>query len=59
MANDANAITDEDFDALSQAGFSPNEIKELLGVIDLAMMFNCYTSALRLPIDPQYKAIEH
>lgn len=57
MAQDANAITDEDFDALAQAGFSPSEIKELLGVIDLAMMFNCYTSALRLPLDPQYKAI--
>ena len=59
MANDANAITDEDFDALAQAGFSPSEIKELLGVIDLAMMFNCYTSALQLPLDPQYKAIVH
>lgn len=55
MAQDANAILDDDFDVLSQVGFSPREIKELLGVIDLAMMFNCYTNALRLPVDPQFK----
>jgi len=57
MARDANAISDADFDRLLQAGFSDGEIKELMGAIDLAMMFNCYTSALRLPLDPQYKAL--
>ena len=55
MARDPNAITDDDFIALHDAGFDDAEIKELLGVIDLAMMFNCYTSALKLPLDPQYK----
>lgn len=57
MARDANGVTDEDFDALIKIGFSESEIKELLSVIDLAMMFNCYTSGLRLPLDPQYKAL--
>jgi len=57
MARDANAVTDAEFDQLLQAGFSESEIKELLGVIDLAMMFNCYTSGMRLPLDPQYKAL--
>lgn len=56
MAHNAKAVTDDDFDLLSQVGFSPSEIKELLGVIDLAMMFNCYTNALRLPVDPLFKA---
>ena len=57
MARDANAVTDEEFDKLLKAGFTESEIKELLSVIDLAMMFNCYTSGLRLPLDPQYKAL--
>jgi uncharacterized peroxidase-related enzyme len=57
MAHDANAVTDQDFESLQQAGFSASEIKELLGVIDLAMMFNCYTSGMRLPLDPQYKEL--
>ena len=57
MTYDANSVTDEDFEALQAAGFSDSEIKELLGVIDLAMMFNCYTSGMRLPLDPQYKAL--
>lgn len=55
MAQDPNALRDEDFHALTDVGFDDAEIKELLGVIDLAMMFNCYTSAMRLPLDPQYK----
>lgn len=57
MARDANAVSDAAFADLSAVGFSDSEIKELLGVIDLAMMFNCYTSGLRLPLDPQYKAL--
>ena len=58
MSEEVNAsVTDEDFEALQAAGFSDSEIKELLGVIDLAMMFNCYTSGMRLPLDPQYKAL--
>lgn len=57
MARDANAVSDAEFNQLLKAGFTESEIKELLGVIDLAMMFNCYTSGLRLPLDPQYKAL--
>ncbi len=57
MARDANAVSDDDFEKLQKAGFTESEIKELLSVIDLAMMFNCYTSAMRLPLDPQYKAM--
>jgi uncharacterized peroxidase-related enzyme len=57
MTRDANAVTDEDFENLQATGFSDSEIKELLSVIDLAMMFNCYTSGMRLPLDPQYKAL--
>ena len=57
MTYDANAVTDSDFEQLLSVGFSDSEIKELLGTIDLAMMFNCYTSAMRLPLDPQYKAL--
>ena len=29
----------------------------LQSVIDLAMMFNSYTSAMRLPLDPQYRRV--
>jgi alkylhydroperoxidase family enzyme len=57
MARDANAVSDDDFAQLLIAGLTESEIKELLGVIDLAMMFNCYTSGMRLPLDPQYKAM--
>lgn len=57
MARDANAVSDADFERLYDAGYSEAEVRELLGVIDLAMMFNCYTSALQLPLDPQYKAM--
>jgi alkylhydroperoxidase family enzyme len=57
MAHDANAVTDADFETLAATGFSDDETRELLGVIDLAMMFNCYTSGSRLPLDPQYKAL--
>lgn len=57
MARDANAVSDDEFEKLQKAGFTESEIKELLSVIDLAMMFNCYSSGMRLPLDPQYKAM--
>lgn len=56
MAQDANAVDDAEFQALQDAGFSQDEVMELLGVIDLAIMFNTYTSGVRLPIDPEYLA---
>lgn len=54
---DPNGVTDADFEALEDADFSPEEISELLSVIDLGMMFNSYTSALKLPIDPEYRPV--
>lgn len=52
MARDAHSVTDDDFDALAQAGFAPAHINELLGAIDFAMMFSCYTTGMRLPVEP-------
>jgi alkylhydroperoxidase family enzyme len=55
VANSANELDDADFERVARSGFSEAEIHELLGVIDLAVMFNCYTSAQRLPLDPEYR----
>jgi len=57
MAEDANEISDEQFAALEEADFSAEEIRELLSAIDLAKMFNAYTSAMRLPLDPEYREV--
>lgn len=57
VARDPNAVTDGDFQRLQEAGFGIDEIHELQSVIDLAMMFNSYTSALQLPLDPEYRAV--
>lgn len=54
---DPNAVNDEDFEALMDEGFTREEICEIIAVIDLASMFNVYTSALRLDLDPNYRAI--
>jgi len=54
---DANSLTDEDFDDLMDEGFSKEEVCEIIAVIDMATMFNIYTSSLRLDLDPQYRAI--
>ena len=54
---DANGLTDEDFETLMDDGFSKEEICEIIAVIDLATMFNVYTSSLRLDLDPEYRAI--
>jgi alkylhydroperoxidase family enzyme len=57
VAEDANAVRDEDFQALLDDGFSLEEIGEIIAVIDMATMFNVYTSAMRLDLDPAYSAI--
>jgi alkylhydroperoxidase family enzyme len=49
-----NSITDDDFRRLEGAGFSADEIPELFAQADLAVMFNTITSALRLPLEPEY-----
>ncbi len=57
VAENANCLTDVDFEELMDEGFSKEEICEIIAVIDLATMFNVYTSALRLDLDPNYRAI--
>ena len=57
VAANATALTDEDFDEVMNEGFSLEEIGEIVAVIDMATMFNVYTSALRLDLDPQYRAV--
>ena len=54
---DANAVKDEDFELLMNDGFSREEICEIIAVVDMATMFNVYTSSLRLDLDPDYRAI--
>ena len=57
VAEDCKGLQDSDFDALMAQGFSTEEICEIVSVIDLATMFNVYTSTLKLDLDPQYRAI--
>jgi alkylhydroperoxidase family enzyme len=57
IVQDANGVQDEDFEALMDEGFSLQEIGEIIAVVDMATMFNVYTSSLRLDLDPQYRAI--
>lgn len=57
IVTDANCVTDEDFGKLMDEGFTKEEICEIIGVIDLASMFNVYTSSLNLDLDPEYRAI--
>jgi alkylhydroperoxidase family enzyme len=57
IVQDANSVQDEDFEAMMDEGFSLQEIGEIIAVIDMATMFNVYTSSLRLDLDPQYRAI--
>ncbi|MCU7813566.1 MAG: carboxymuconolactone decarboxylase family protein [Candidatus Thiodiazotropha sp. (ex Notomyrtea botanica)] len=57
VVTDANSLSDEDFEELMDEGFSKEEICEIIAVIDMATMFNVYTSSLRLDLDPEYCAI--
>jgi len=57
IARDANSVSDADFEELMDEGFSTEEICEIIAVIDMATMFNIYTSSLRLHLDPNYRAI--
>ena len=56
-ACDPNSLRDEDFEELMDEGFSKEEICEIIAVIDLAVMFNMYTSTLNMDLDPEYCAI--
>ncbi len=57
VVDNANEVSDADFTSLMDEGFSSEEICEIIAVIDMATMFNVYTSTLRLDLDPQYRAI--
>lgn len=57
VACDPNSVSDEDYQTLIDEGFSLEEITEIIAVIDLATMFNVFTSSLRLHLDPNYRAI--
>jgi uncharacterized peroxidase-related enzyme len=57
LTEDPNGLDDADFEALMDEGFSKTEICEIIAVIDMATMFNVYTSSLRLDLDPDYRAI--
>jgi len=57
VVNDANQLSDADFEELMDDGFSREEICEIIAVIDMATMFNVYTSSLKLDLDPEYRAI--
>ncbi len=57
IVQDANGVQDDDFENLMDEGFSLQEIGEIIAVIDMATMFNVYTSSLRLDLDSQYRAI--
>jgi alkylhydroperoxidase family enzyme len=56
-ALDPSAVSDDDFRALADAGFSGAEIGELLAQADLAVMFSTITMTYRLPLDPEYVAM--
>ncbi|MFV0523029.1 MAG: carboxymuconolactone decarboxylase family protein [Acidimicrobiales bacterium] len=56
-ARDANGVSDADFERLVDAGFTDAQILELQSVIDLAQMFNSYSSSMRLPLDPEFRPV--
>ncbi|HMO10422.1 MAG TPA: carboxymuconolactone decarboxylase family protein [Actinotalea sp.] len=57
VALDANSVTDADVEDLQDDGFGLAEIGEIVAVIDMATMFNVFTSALNLDLDPEYRAV--
>lgn len=57
VVNNASKVSDEDFEAMLEEGFSIEELCEIIAVIDMATMFNVYTTALRLDLDPEYEAV--
>jgi alkylhydroperoxidase family enzyme len=54
---DPNGLRDEDFEDLLDEGFSWTEIAEIVAVVDMATMFNIYTSSLKLDLDPHFRAV--
>lgn len=56
-AKNPDAITDAHYEALQEADFTDEEVRELQSVIDLAQMFNSYSRSLQLPLDPEFRPI--
>ncbi|HRC07287.1 MAG TPA: carboxymuconolactone decarboxylase family protein [Miltoncostaeales bacterium] len=56
-AQNANGLDDAAFERLHEADFSDEEVLELLSLVNLAVMFNSYTSTARLPLDPDYRPV--
>jgi len=56
-ARNANDLDDAAFERLRDADFSDQEVLELLSLINLAVMFNSYTSSSRIPLDPEYRPV--
>jgi hypothetical protein len=48
---DPNGLQDEDFEELLDEGFNWTEVAEIIAVVDMATMFNIYTSSLKLDLD--------
>ncbi len=55
MADGPADVTDADFRAIADAGFTRAQVNEILGAIDVAVMFNTYTMGVRLEIDAEYR----
>jgi alkylhydroperoxidase family enzyme len=51
------SLTEADFDRLRDAGFSEDEIPELLALADLSVMFNTITMTYCVPLDPEYTRV--
>ncbi len=57
VVKDPNNVDDKDFEELIDEGFTKEEICEIIAIVDMSTMFNIYTSALKLHLDPHYQAI--
>ncbi|MBL8510498.1 MAG: carboxymuconolactone decarboxylase family protein [Betaproteobacteria bacterium] len=51
-------VTESDFDRLHEAGFTEEEIAELVAQADICVMFNTYTNIVGLPIDAAYHSVK-
>jgi uncharacterized peroxidase-related enzyme len=50
-ARDPHALSSNEYVALSEAGLSPEEIRELVATIDLFQSVNSYTDLAHVPVD--------
>ncbi len=57
VARSPNDVSDESFARLYDADFTEQEVRELVSLVNLAVMFNSYTATSRLPLDPEYRPV--